>query len=70
MANNFILRRTNELLQAHLPPKTIQVVCCKLTPLQHTLYKTICGSKDVLRMCKGTGKATKMVTPILYCWRA
>ena len=60
LANNFILRRTNELLQKHLPPKTVQVVCCKLTPLQQQLYKTITESKDVLRMCK-TGKATKMV---------
>lgn len=61
LANNFILRRTNELLQKHLPPKTVQVVCCKLTPLQQTLYQTICQSKDVLRLCKGTGKSTKMV---------
>ena len=39
----------------------LQVVCCKLTPLQQTLYQTICQSKDVLRLCKGTGKSTKMV---------
>lgn len=61
LVNHFILRRTNELLQKHLPPKTVQIVCCKLTPLQQTLYNTICQSKDVLRMCKGTGKSTKMV---------
>ena len=60
LANNFILRRTNELLQKHLPPKIVQIVCCKLTPLQQNLYTAICQSKDVMRMCK-TGKATKMV---------
>jgi len=39
IVNDFIIRRTNELLSAHLPPKLIQVVCCKLSPLQVTLYE-------------------------------
>ena len=38
IVNQFIIRRTNELLSAHLPPKLIQIVCCKLTPLQLALY--------------------------------
>ncbi|XP_061354468.1 protein CHROMATIN REMODELING 25 isoform X2 [Gastrolobium bilobum] len=37
--NRFILRRTNALLSNHLPPKIVEVVCCKLTPLQSDLYK-------------------------------
>ena len=36
LVNHFILRRTNELLSKHLPPKVVQIVCCKLTPLQVT----------------------------------
>ncbi|KAJ6403541.1 hypothetical protein OIU84_015450 [Salix udensis] len=35
--NQFILRRTNALLSNHLPPKIVEVVCCKLTPLQAEL---------------------------------
>jgi hypothetical protein len=42
----------------------VQVVCCKLTPLQQKLYQTICQSKDIVRICK-TGKGTKMVTGTL-----
>lgn len=64
LVNHFILRRTNELLQKHLPPKTVQVVCCKLTPLQQKLYQTICQSKDIVRIYK-TGKGTKMVNRIV-----
>ena len=30
--------RTNSLLSAHLPPKVVQIVCCRLTPLQLALY--------------------------------
>ncbi|XVE66850.1 hypothetical protein DITRI_Ditri08aG0113000 [Diplodiscus trichospermus] len=33
----FISRRTNALLSNHLPPKIVEVVCCKLTPLQSEL---------------------------------
>jgi DNA repair and recombination RAD54-like protein len=34
LVNEFILRRTNALLSAHLPPKLVQIVFCKLTALQ------------------------------------
>lgn len=34
LVNNFILRRTNELLSKHLPPKVVQIVCCHMTQLQ------------------------------------
>ncbi|EKX48582.1 hypothetical protein GUITHDRAFT_68686, partial [Guillardia theta CCMP2712] len=61
LVNIFILRRTNELLSKHLPPKVVQLVCCKLSPLQIQLYRAISSSKDVMRMCKGTGKTTKQV---------
>ena len=44
VVNDFILRRTNALLSAHLPPKIVEVVCCRLTPLQRTLYDHFLGS--------------------------
>lgn len=34
----FILRRTNKLLSEHLPPKVVEVVCCRMTDLQRSLY--------------------------------
>ncbi|KAI4295641.1 hypothetical protein L6164_035664 [Bauhinia variegata] len=48
--NQFILRRTNALLSNHLPPKIVEVVCCKLTPLQSDLYKHFIQSKNVKRV--------------------
>ncbi|ERM97150.1 protein CHROMATIN REMODELING 25 isoform X1 [Amborella trichopoda] len=45
--NQFILRRTNTLLSNHLPPKMVEVVCCKLTPLQTDLYRHFIQSKNV-----------------------
>ncbi|XP_073030332.1 protein CHROMATIN REMODELING 25-like [Primulina eburnea] len=44
--NQFILRRTNSLLSNHLPPKMIEVVCCKLTTLQAELYNHFIHSKN------------------------
>ena len=34
LVNKFILRRSNAILSKHLPPKVVEVVCCKLGPLQ------------------------------------
>lgn len=59
LVNNFILRRTNELLSKHLPPKVVQVVCCAMSQLQVDVYKSICQSKDVARMVKGGGGSKK-----------
>ncbi|KAJ7967452.1 Protein CHROMATIN REMODELING like [Quillaja saponaria] len=47
--NLFILRRTNALLSNHLPPKIVEVVCCKLAPLQSQLYNHLIQSKNVKR---------------------
>ncbi|KAJ1485931.1 P-loop containing nucleoside triphosphate hydrolase protein [Baffinella frigidus] len=52
LVNCFLLRRTNELLSQHLPPKIVQNVCCKATPLQVEIYKAVCVMKDVARTCK------------------
>ncbi|KAK9136014.1 hypothetical protein Syun_015344 [Stephania yunnanensis] len=46
--NQFILRRTNALLSNHLPPKIVEVVCCKLTNLQSELYNHFIHSKNLI----------------------
>ena len=44
--NEFILKRGNILNAQHLPPKLVQFVCCKLTPLQEQLYECVLNSKE------------------------
>ncbi|XP_065872787.1 protein CHROMATIN REMODELING 25 isoform X2 [Euphorbia lathyris] len=62
--NQFILRRTNALLSNHLPPKIIEVVCCKLTPLQEELYNHFIHSKNVKRAISEEAKQTKILAYI------
>lgn len=50
IVNQFILRRTNALLSDHLPPKIVEVVCCKLSPLQTDLYNHFMHSNNVKEM--------------------
>lgn len=53
IVNQFILRRTNALLSAHLPPKLLQVVCVGLSPLQRTLYNHFLSSKELHLIMSG-----------------
>ena len=46
IVNEFILKRGNILNAQHLPPKLVQFVCCKLTPLQEQLYECVLNSKE------------------------
>lgn len=62
--NQFILRRTNTLLSNHLPPKMIEVVCCKLTPLQSELYNHFIQSKNVKRLITEEIKQSKILAYI------
>ncbi|ONK67271.1 uncharacterized protein A4U43_C06F18410 [Asparagus officinalis] len=62
--NQFILRRTNALLSNHLPPKIVQVVCCKLTPLQLDLYNHFIQSKNVRRAIIEDVKQSKILACI------
>ncbi|KAK7283963.1 hypothetical protein RIF29_13713 [Crotalaria pallida] len=62
--NQFILRRTNALLSNHLPPKIIEVVCCKLSPLQSELYKHFIQSKNVKRAITEEVKQTTILAYI------
>ncbi|WRX13220.1 SNF2 [Theobroma cacao] len=62
--NQFILRRTNVLLSNHLPPKIVEVVCCKLTPLQSELYNHFIHSKNVKRAITEEAKQSKILAYI------
>ncbi|KAK9750001.1 hypothetical protein RND81_02G165200 [Saponaria officinalis] len=62
--NQFILRRTNALLSNHLPPKIVEVVCCKLTPLQSELYNHFIQSKNVKRVLNEEAKNSKILAYI------
>ncbi|XP_049935835.1 DNA repair and recombination protein RAD54 isoform X2 [Nymphaea colorata] len=62
--NQFILRRTNALLSEHLPPKIVEVVCCKLTPLQVALYNHFIQSKNVKRAIVEDVKQSKILAYI------
>ncbi|KAG8072506.1 hypothetical protein GUJ93_ZPchr0006g44886 [Zizania palustris] len=62
--NQFILRRTNALLSNHLPPKMVEVVCCKLTSLQITLYNHFIHSKNVKRLISEETKQSKILAYI------
>ncbi|KAL5788356.1 hypothetical protein ACOSP7_005305 [Xanthoceras sorbifolium] len=62
--NQFILRRTNALLSNHLPPKIVEVVCCKLTPLQSELYNHFIHSKNVKRAITEETKKSRILAYI------
>ncbi|MFQ6649260.1 hypothetical protein Gotur_023113 [Gossypium turneri] len=64
IVNQFILRRTNALLSNHLPPKIVEVVCCKLTPLQSELYNHFIHSKNVKKVITEETKQTKILAYI------
>eukprot|EP01018_Ginkgo_biloba_P036784 Gb_13099 [translate_table: standard] len=62
--NQFILRRTNALLSNHLPPKIVEVVCCKLTDLQANLYRHFIQSKNVKQVLEDQSKRSKVLASI------
>ncbi|EPS60250.1 hypothetical protein M569_14554, partial [Genlisea aurea] len=62
--NQFILRRTNALLSNHLPPKIVEVVCCKLTRLQLDLYNHFIHSKNVKQAIAEETKQSKILAYI------
>ena len=67
--NGFILRRTNDLLSQHLPPKVIELVCCRMTPIQFQLYEQYVQSRTVTNLLldgktKGGQTALSAITTI------
>ena len=63
IVNEFILRRTNNLLSEHLPPKVVEVVCCRMTPLQYTLYCHFVQSRSV-RSLFASQKSARVLSAI------
>lgn len=63
--NGFILRRTNDLLSKHLPPKVIEIVCCKMTPIQFDLFSNYVQSRNVRNLFTKAGStALSAITTI------
>lgn len=52
------------MLSNHLPPKIIEVVCCKLTPLQSDLYNHFIHSNNVKRAITEQTKQSNILTYI------
>lgn len=53
IVNEFILKRGNILNAKHLPPKLVQFVCCRLTPLQEAMYEKLLSSKEIRHVREG-----------------
>jgi DNA repair and recombination RAD54-like protein len=53
IVNNFIIRRTNLLNAKFLPPKLTQIVMCKLTDLQASLYSHFLSSQVASALLRG-----------------
>ncbi len=62
IVNEFILRRTNTLNAQHLPPKLTQVVACRLTSIQESMYRHLLNSKEVNHILRG--KQTNVLSHI------
>ncbi|CAM6077058.1 unnamed protein product [Sphagnum tenellum] len=62
--NQFILRRTNALLSNHLPPKIIEVVCCRMTDLQTDLYRHFIRSKNLRQALEDKTKRARVLASI------
>ncbi len=62
IVNEFILRRTNTLNAQHLPPKLTQVVACRLTDIQESMYRRLLNSKEVNHIL--SGKQTNVLAQI------
>jgi DNA repair and recombination RAD54-like protein len=56
IVNEFILKRGNILNAQHLPPKLVQYVCCRLSPLQEEMYDTLLSSKVIRHIRDGMQK--------------
>ncbi len=56
----FVLRRSSDLLKKFLPPKTNITIFCSLSPLQYELYTHITNSQKVRRYSFGGGRSGPM----------
>lgn len=56
IVNKFILRRMNTLNAKFLPPKLVQVVCCRMTEVQRVIYEQKLKSKELQHALAGRQK--------------
>ncbi|KAI9064431.1 DNA repair protein, SNF2 family [Trametes sanguinea] len=54
LVQKFIIRRTNDLLSKYLPVKYEQVVFCKLSDFQLSLYRLFISSPEIQALLRGT----------------
>ncbi|KAI9557966.1 RAD54B meiotic recombition protein [Daphnia sinensis] len=54
LTSQFVLRRTQEVMNAHLPPKVESVVFCKPTHIQIELYRSLLDSSAVRSILSST----------------
>jgi SNF2 family DNA or RNA helicase len=61
ITNQFMLRRTNQILEDYLPPKSEQVVFCRPSESQVALYRFFLGSKTLRQaMAEGAGSSSSL----------
>ncbi len=61
ITNAFMLRRTNQILEDYLPPKSEQVVFCRPSESQVALYRFFLGSKALRQaMAEGAGSSSSL----------
>ncbi|PSC67575.1 hypothetical protein C2E20_8771 [Micractinium conductrix] len=53
LAQQYMIRRTSETLKQYLPAKIQEVIFCKMSPLQLSLYKGFLGSEAVAAALSG-----------------
>lgn len=66
VTHTFVLRRTSEVLNKYLPPKTESILMCSMSSLQEQLYRTVCAAYTGQGRC-GTpfGKETDPTAALL-----
>ena len=53
LARRFVLRRENTLNAVHLPPKLVQVLCCRMPDIQAAAYRSIIDDKHLQHALNG-----------------
>ncbi|XP_045027998.1 DNA repair and recombination protein RAD54B isoform X2 [Daphnia magna] len=65
LTSQFVLRRTQEVMNAHLPPKVESVIFCKPTYIQIELYRSLLDSSAVRSILSSTHCGNNQLSFIL-----
>ncbi|EFX87055.1 RAD54B meiotic recombination protein, partial [Daphnia pulex] len=65
LTSQFVLRRTQEVMNAHLPPKVESVIFCKPTCVQVNLYRNVLDSSAVRSILSSTQTGNDQLSFIL-----